>query len=119
MEEIKIISSETFREFQKTVDNEISKIPPRYKRKKYYKEFSNMMHLIYDYQADTVQKLQPLTKYNVLVYDTINLGNNTYACYVKVYKVLNDLMIKGETPLFYRTNWGRIAKKKILAIIRD
>jgi len=28
-------------------------------------------------------------------------------------------MIKGETPLFYRTNWGRIAKKKILAIIRD
>ena len=119
MEEIKIISSETFREFQKAVDNEISKIPPRYKRKRYCKEFSNMMHLINDYQADTVQKLQPLTKYNILVYDTINLGNNTYACYIKVYKVLNDLMIKGETPLFYRTNWGRIAKKRILAIIRD
>lgn len=85
----------------------------------YHKQYNTLTTLINNTETETIPKLQPLTKYTVLVYETINLGNSTYACYTKVYKLLNNLTIKKETPQFYITNWGRIAKKRILAIVVD
>lgn len=118
LDKIRIITKTQYEDFKELTDRAVERIPIRYTRKRFLKQYRymlNQIETITDFSEDFTEG----KRYSILSYVDINLGHNPYNFYAKQLVKLDNIIFMGQTNQFFKTNKGRIAKKKVLAVFKD
>ena len=118
LDKIRVITKNQYEDFKELTDRAVERIPIRYTRKRFLKQYRymlNQIETITDFSEDFTEG----KKYSILSYVDVNLGHNPYNFYAKQLVKLDNIIFMGQTNQFFKTNKGRIAKKKILAVFKD
>ena len=118
LDKIRVITKTQYEDFKELTDRAVGRIPIRYTRKRFLKQYRymlNQIETITDFSEDFTEG----KKYSILSYVDVNLGHNPYNFYAKQLVKLDNIIFMGQTNQFFKTNKGRIAKKKVLAVFKD
>lgn len=118
LDKIRVITKNQYEDFKELTDRAVERIPIRYTRKRFLKQYRymlNQIETITDFSEDFTEG----KRYSILSYVDVNLGHNPYNFYAKQLVKLDNIIFMGQTNQFFKTNKGRIAKKKILAVFKD
>ena len=118
LDKIRVITKTQYEDFKELTDKAVERIPIRYTRKRFLKQYRymlNQIETITDFSEDFTEG----KKYSILSYVDVNLGHNPYNFYAKQLVKLDNIIFMGQTNQFFKTNKGRIAKKKVLAVFKD
>ena len=118
LDKIRVITKTQYEDFKELTDRAVERIPIRYTRKRFLKQYRymlNQIEAITDFSEDFTEG----KRYSILSYVDVNLGHNPYNFYAKQLVKLDNIIFMGQTNQFFKTNKGRIAKKKVLAVFKD
>ena len=118
LDKIRVITKTQYEDFKELTDRAVERIPIRYTRKRFLKQYRymlNQIETITDFSEDFTEG----KRYSILSYVDVNLGHNPYNFYAKQLVKLDNIIFMGQTNQFFKTNKGRIAKKKVLAVFKD
>ena len=118
LDKIRVITKTQYEDFKELTDRAVGRIPIRYTRKRFLKQYRymlNQIETITDFSEDFTEG----KRYSILSYVDVNLGHNPYNFYAKQLVKLDNIIFMGQTNQFFKTNKGRIAKKKVLAVFKD
>ena len=118
LDKIRVITKNQYEDFKELTEKAVERIPIRYTRKRFLKQYRymlNQIETITDFSEDFTEG----KKYSILSYVDVNLGHNPYNFYAKQLVKLDNIIFMGQTNQFFKTNKGRIAKKKVLAVFKD
>ena len=118
LDKIRVITKNQYEDFRELTDRVVERIPIRYTRKRFLKQYRymlNQIETITDFSEDFTEG----KRYSILSYVDVNLGHNPYNFYAKQLVKLDNIIFMGQTNQFFKTNKGRIAKKKVLAVFKD
>ena len=118
LDKIRVITKNQYEDFKELTDRAVERIPIRYTRKRFLKQYRymlNQIETITDFSEDFTEG----KRYSILSYVDVNLGHNPYNFYAKQLVKLDNIIFMGQTNQFFKTNKGRIAKKKVLAVFID
>lgn len=118
LDKIRVITKTQYEDFKELTDRAVERIPTRYTRKRFLKQYRymlNQIETITDFSEDFTEG----KRYSILSYVDVNLGHNPYNFYAKQLVKLDNIVFMGQTNQFFKTNKGRIAKKKVLAVFKD
>ena len=118
LDKIRVITKNQYEDFKELTDRAVERIPIRYTRKRFLKQYRymlNQIETITDFSEDFTEG----KRYSILSYVDVNLGHNPYNFYAKQLVKLDNIIFMGQTNQFFKTNKGRIAKKKVLAVFKD
>ena len=118
LDKIRVITKNQYEDFKELTDRAVERIPIRYTRKRFLKQYIymlNQIETITDFSEDFTEG----KRYSILSYVDVNLGHNPYNFYAKQLVKLDNIIFMGQTNQFFKTNKGRIAKKKVLAVFID
>ena len=118
LDKIRVITKNQYEDFRELTDRAVERIPIRYTRKRFLKQYRymlNQIETITDFSEDFTEG----KRYSILSYVDVNLGHNPYNFYAKQLVKLDNIIFMGQTNQFFKTNKGRIAKKKVLAVFKD
>ena len=118
LDKIRVITKNQYEDFKELTDRAVERIPIRYTRKRFLKQYRymlNQIETITDFSEDFTEG----KRYSILSYVDVNLGHNPYNFYAKQLVKIDNVIFMGQTNQFFKTNKGRIAKKKVLAVFKD
>ena len=118
LDKIRVITKTQYEDFKELTDRAVERIPIRYTRKRFLKQYRymlNQIETITDFSEDFTEG----KRYSILSYVDVNLGHNPYNFYAKQLVKIDNVIFMGQTNQFFKTNKGRIAKKKVLAVFKD
>ena len=118
LDKIRVITKTQYEDFKELTDRAVGRIPIRYTRKRFLKQYRymlNQIETITDFSEDFTEG----KRYSILSYVDVNLGHNPYNFYAKQLVKIDNVIFMGQTNQFFKTNKGRIAKKKVLAVFKD
>ena len=115
---IRVISKKQYEDFKKLTDRAIEKVPARHTRKRFLKQYRYMLNQIENI-TEFIECLEADKRYSIVSYIDVNLGHNPYNFYAKQLVKIDNIIFLGQSNQFFKTNKGRIAKKKVLAVFKD
>lgn len=117
LDKIRVITKNQYESFKELTDRAVDRIPTRYTRKRFLKQYRYMLNQI-EAITDFSEDFEEGKRYSILSYIDVNLGHNPYNFYAKQLVKLDNIVFMGQTNQFFKTNKGRIAKKKVLAVFQ-